>query len=355
MGMKRLLLLCAAILLLTGALTGAFAEEGENWDDFFRSAEGRISFTLPLAPDVIEEKDLLEEEARTSGMEYIGWRDKIQLLCSTQEGDLEIHIADLEPMLNQIRADHPDYSEENYQANALMNLAYVTTLVYDGSIVGQPEAKVLEVDGQYFPQLDYWCTFPDDPAVRYHGKGLMDGTRAVLATAPENTTLSRFLEELRPMAEAEAAAFHGREKETLRIGRMEITFPIAPDAAQGEDYEFYDVFTPDYAYITLEYDPITVSNSLLPLMANIEVRNAAKSLGESYVEKGKIVTYTMEQVSNGVWRVFGYVPLKDYLPEDSQRQRMLSIYLTPEGAYLLETEETPAAQALLSSIVFPSP
>ena len=318
----------------------------DNWDWFFRSRAGRISFTLPAVPEVIPEEDL-----SPSGSGLLGWTDKVQLYTYTDyDGEFMAHIGDLSPALEAMRAAHPGEEEAQYQLNALINLARFYLGLYDGEIVGEPETTVLTVEGRAYPEARFSYRYPDDPDTEYRGRGLMDGNIAVLLMAQADPDSLRILEDLHPATQAEVDAFDALGPVVISMGEMEITFPLPPDSDNDEVSEFYDVFTPGYAYFTAEYMPVEPGD--LP-SDDDGLLEYAQATGELLVGDGTLASCAASLAAQGVALLEGVDDNSGSLTPFSDRRDLTHIYITSGGLYILHGNNTPEGMAFLDSAAFP--
>lgn len=347
---RTLIWLLLAVLTLTGC---GWAAAEDNYYDFFRSLEGQISFTLPSVPQTIREAELiLDEEDYPSS--YIGWRDKIQLTGhTTSDGEYQVHIADLSPMLERIRADHPEANEINLQANALANLAKFYINLYDGQYTEDPVPRQITVEDRTFTELVFAYAYPDAEGVAYAGRGIMDGTRAVVIMGQKDEQLDSLLAEMNVVTPAEAEAYHARKGETVALGRMKITFPTPTDSQDTGYSLFYDAFTTDYLYLNAEYMPLDFSTMLSEFGAEDAdfLRGVAQASAQGYQSDGIIDTYTIEEVVDGVYRVDAFGPESEFGQYGPARPHV-HMYVSMTGLYTVNSVDNETGDAFLSSIVF---
>lgn len=352
--MKRLICACLCAVICCGMLSaGARAED--NWDDFFRSLEGRISFTFPCAPNMMREDDVTEEKAREMGVQYLGWLNKKQVVCGTKGGgSLEVHIGDLSPMLAQIRRDHPDSLEINNQANALVNLAYVYIVPYNGDFLDMPEAGIITREGKEYAEIRFEFAYEGEDGV-YLGRGIMDGSQAVMIMGREDDDEAcRIIEGMNVLTAAEAEAFLNRPPETICTGSMRVTFPRKPDREEDDSSFFFDGFGADYTYMTLEYFPA----DMLDLFSDAEegtdpLLEATNAFAQKYVELKDITAdYTVEKVADGIWLCRGISPVEKEYTDAAEVRRILHMYVMPDGLYTMIFNDTPTGWAFAESVTF---
>ena len=350
--MKRWLC-CAVCLALLGGCFGAFAETTVGkWDDFFRTVEGHISFTMPCAPDVLLDPDLLEEEARQTGVEYMGWINCRHLICTFADDQVvDVNVADLTPMLNQIRQDYPGESEENYLANALTNFAFTAMWAYDGDFNQTPQAQILENEDVQCVALDFTFLSPD--GMKGRGRGMMEGSLAVVLLGDDVPDVRHYLEDMRLLTDREAAQESARSPETVELFEMQVTFPDTPDKDQSEEGVFMDVFSEDYSYLSLQYLPLDEIMSGFFLLDRLMLKPTAKELGDQLVQEGILESYELTLYQQNVYRVHGLMPVYDYLPEEIARRRAKDVFITVKGAYFFEYDVNEVGQAWVDSVVFP--
>ena len=319
----------------------------DNWDWFFRSRAGRISFTLPAVPEVIPEEDL-----SPSGEPLLGWKDKVQLYTYTDyDGEFMAHVCNLSPALEAMRAAHPGDGETQRQLNALLNLARFYLDLYDGEIRGEPETAVLTVEGRAYPEVRFSCFYPDDPETEYRGRGLMDGGTAVLLIAQADPDSLRVLADMHPATQAEVNAFDALGPVVISMGEMEITFPMPPDSNNDEESEFYDVFTPGFAYFTAEYVPVDPGD--LPDHDD-DLLAYAQTTDEMLVGDGTLASCSASLVARGVALLEGVEENSGSLDPFSDRRDLMYVYMTFGGLYILHSNNTPEGLAFLDSVAFPA-
>ena len=134
------------------------------------------------------------------------------------------------------------------------------------------------------------------------------------------------------------------------MGQMEITFPQPPDSDVDEVSEFYDVFTPGYAYFTAEYMPFPMSGFL---DSPEELLDYARFSGESAVEDGMLESFTAAWAAEGVAMFQGVDAASNPLSEFSDLRNITRSYFTMNGVYVIHSNNTPEGQTFLDSIVFP--
>lgn len=344
--------LCWALmlaLLLTGA--GWAAAEDTLYYDFFRSLEGQISFTLPSVPQTFLEADLVWEQADQPAS-ALGWRDKVQLMGQTaMDGEFQVHIADLSPTLDSFRASHPDASEGELQANAMIQLAWFYIRLYDGQFTAEPVLRKIAVEDRTFTEITFEYAYPDAEGVAYAGRGIMDGNHAVVMMGTKDEEMESLLAEMRVVTLAEAETFRARQGETVTLGRMQIAFP-APVDRQDTGYSlFYDAFTPDYTYLSAEYMPVDFSTMLRGHTAEEFLQGTAQAAAEGYQSEGVLDTYTIEAVADGVYRVDAFGPLSD-LGEYGAARDHVHMYVTMTGVYTVNSVDNEVGNAFLASIRF---
>ena len=355
--MAEWMMICLLLCSLSAAGMGETAEtpalgSDAAADEFFRSMEGRLAFTLPGVPTVSKEADLDRESARKLG--FLGWINKIQLHGYTETGaEYQVHIADLSPAMEAMREEHPGAAEEQYQMNAMVNLAKFYLNLYDGEITKGPELGLMEAGGDTFPAMGFAYRYPDAEGVRYSAKGIMDGSRAVLIMCQLDDANNAVLADFHPVSEEKAAAFHGRSPETVSLGRMRITFPVPPEGEPEDGYAFYDVFSPDYAYMTAEYMAFPFSFMMDEDEEPDEfLEHLVSDVAEQYRQDGTMDAYTVQKEAEGVYSFRGSSRPEGY-PEDYGPLVDLHCgFFTLNGAYSVSTADTEMGRAFLESIVF---
>ena len=366
--MKRLLLLFLCLLICCASFTaGAEQETEENWDNFFRSLEGHISFTLPCIPEITTTEDITANEALASGVKYVGWLNKRAFHCVTRDlGEWITIIADLSPMIECMKMDQPDREEADYQANALLNLAVLGLDMSEGEISEMPQAERLQRDDREYAILYFSIVFPD---CVYVGKGIMEGTKAVLLMGEDGEEAQRLLNEMKVIADDEAQSFlNNRKEETVTVGSLTVVFPGPVDKMSDDESSSAECFGPEYSYLYLEFIPLNImeeanldsesKNILEKLSVRMalwkEMREAAQELSEIYVKNNVIKeAISVEQQGFSLrWLIKGVAPVSDYLDEDDVRPQNIYIYLTTDGIYTLEFPDNDTGRAFAESIEF---
>ncbi|MBR1584120.1 MAG: hypothetical protein IJ662_01105 [Clostridia bacterium] len=344
--------LCLAVLL---GCSGARAEESYRFDDFFRSMVGRISFTLPGVPEVLREKDLTADAARARNGQ-IAWKNKIQLVLPMDEGECQMHMADLAPGLELIRQAYPGESEQQAQEHALLNFARVYISTFGGALDDSQIRRVTtrNGDGEAFTAVTFPYVFPDAPNAHYAGLGMMDGTQAVLIMGTLSKAFEHYALAIQPDTQAEADAFRSRHPQTVRLGRMRITFPVPPSEDSTAVTTFYDAFTPEYSYLGAEHMP---RDNRRLLKAGQSEDDCLKTLltytAEQFLRRGELESYRVEKVQDGVWRSEGVTPLAGQWAEGTGPvRRLMRAYMTMDGLYSIHCDDTEEGRAFLDSIVF---
>ena len=353
MNKGRILMRLAAAMLALVCVSGLGARaEESNWFDFFRSTEGRISFTLPTVPDVMREADLDAPEDWTEAGYYIGWRNKLQLHGNTQEGtEYQVHIADVQPMLDQILADHPDATEINNQTTALINMAWFYISLHDGQFTREHDATVLTVDGREFADVRFYYEYPDTEGVEYAGRGIADGSQVVIMMGARGAELEAMFEEMTVVTAQEAEAFEARPSETVSLGRLQVTFPVPPMAQNDDTSVFYDAFTPGYAYLCAEHMPVDMVEMMGERPTDEMLEMLCGASAEGYVEEGVIAEYTIEKVAEGMYRIDCLGPESGYPEGTGPIREHTQMYWSLEGVYVISSCESPEGLAFLDSVV----
>ncbi len=319
-----------------------------NWDDFFLSMEGRIAFTFPCVPDVYHEADLDVDD-----LGYVGWKNKLQFWAETKNGgEFMVHIGDLTPAMDRIRADYPGEDEKQYQMNALMNMAEFYLGLYDGEVTDEPEISVYEVEGETYLDCRFTFSYPDKPGVAYQARGIMEGAYLVLMMVEEDPDALRILEKMQVVTEAEAEAHRDRQPMTVTVGDMRVTFPVPADTYVEEDgsISFADAFTPNYAYLSVDYLEYPIWSWMDGEDPNEYLEDFASEAAADYQAEGELEEYTVKQVADSIFLIDGLYPAEDM----TEAQGRLQIYFTLNGLYMVECLNDEEGQAFLDSIVIPA-
>lgn len=333
------------------------AEERElpTVDEFFRSMVGRLSFTLSGLPSIQREADITEDDARKLSI-YTGWVNKLQLTgCSETGAEFQVHIGDLTPAMNMMRADHPGEDEAEYQMNAMVNLAKVYLGMFDGEITKGPEAGLIEQGDTLFPVMGFSYRYPDAEGVSYSAKAMMDGNLVVLMMCQLDDMNEAILVDFHPVAAEEAEEFRNRQPEQVTLGRMQITFPVPPEKHESEGHVFYHVFSPDYAYLTAEHMELFLAWMLEGDDPDAFLEKMIRGVAEQYRQEGYFDDYTVSKAADGVYMfeaVYGGDPGVE-MPEGMGQVRDITrVYVTMDGVYTVDATDTPMGRAYLDSIVF---
>ena len=350
---KKAVALLWTLLLICGCASAAESDIAQSTaEDFFRSLEGQISFTVPGLSRVYREHDLLADSLGESGTLYYGWQNKLQLSGTTaEETEYQVHIGDLTSMLEKMRSDAPQSSEMDLQLNAMTHFAWFYMSLYDGNFVEEPVADQMVVDGRSFPVLTFSYAYPDAEDVAYIGKGMMDGTKAVIFMGQKSDALDRLLAEMQVIPAAEAEAFRARPAQKVSLGRMEITFPVPPDVQQTGISTFYDAFTPEYAYLSVEHLPFDLSSMMGEMDADSFLEGMAQSAAAGYQQQGAIGEYTVSKIAENAYRVDAYGTLSEVEQQVMAREH-IHMYVSLTGVYTVYSVDTPAGDAFLDSIIF---
>ena len=325
-------------------------------DEFFRSMVGQLSFTLPGVPNILIEADLTEADAQALDIGYAGWLNKLQLAGQTDSGaEYQIHIGDVTPMMNWMRADHPDEEEEQYQINAMVNMAKFYLSLFKGEITKEVEPAVLCVGNRDFPAISFAFQYPDAEGVKYSAKAIMDGSWVVLMMCQLDDMNEAVLYDFRPVTAEEAEAFHSRQPETVTLGRMQAAFPVPPVKHESAGHILYHVFSPDYAYLTAEYMAIPMGWMMEDEDEDSFLDEMTRGVAEQYREAGYFDTYTVRKAAEGA-----YMFEAEYTGNPGmalgeglgQVKEIMRAYLTLDGVYIVDTTDTPMGRAFFDSIVF---
>ena len=348
--MKRFLVLifCLALCMSCCAVRG---ESEISLDDFFRTLDGHISYTLPCAPIVEWTDDVTEEQARSSGVQYTGWLNKTYLWCTTEDMEMVIILADLSPMINQMMQDYPGKSEATYQDNALMNLAYLEFSSNGAEFDGQPQASVVSIQGRSYGQLEFYYHYRDEAEI-CRGKGLMEGTRAVLFMTYSTLEGRRLMDEMYPVSEAEAAQLRERSPETLSFASVQVTFPGLMDRYESDGYYQFDAYGPDYSYLILDIIPMKRSEYSGYLLSSGSVSALLDDVGLAYTERGDIEEYTVAEYAPGKWRCEGKAAYPQGIDPGYTYRQLLYVYVLPDGIYTFTFPDNEVGHAFMDSARF---
>lgn len=345
---------------LEAAVAGAQKDSGTadaeaEVDEFFRTMVGRISFTVPSLPDLFHEADLEVETIRKMGGGYGGWTHKIQLAGSTDGGaEFIVHIADVAPMMQWMRQEQPGQDEEQYQLNALINLAHFYLAIFNGEFTDGPTPAMARAGDTLLPQMTFSYAYPQEEDGReYCGKAMIDGTQAVILMGEKDAANLAMLNDMRPVPAETAAAFHGRQPQTVLLGRMRVTFPVPPETDNGEGHYFSHVYTPDYAYLNAEHLAIPLEMLLGEEVTDDLLETFLTYAAQGYQDAGVIAEYTVYRVAEGVYAFDGASAKSPrYIENHGPALTLVRGYCTREGVYTLNATDTEMGRAFLDSAVF---
>ena len=345
--MKRLI--CAFLIVICCAAWASTALAGVTLDDFFRTQVGRLSFTLPNVPEVVKDWDYSEMDSMLLGVQYIGWTEKYDLYCSLSGEDWLATVADLTPMLNQIRRDYPGRSEVNYQANALMNLAYAEISHSGGEFEAQPEAETVTVDGDEFAVLTFAVKFPNN-APRYIGKGLMDGEKAVLLIGEDSAECRRLFGELKAVSREEAEQSSAPVSQTVSFNGISVTFPGLVDENKGEHTEFYDAFGPQYSYLTMKCLSLSDEEIAEIFQDAVSLMTNMQQFVNTLMENNEISYYTINLIGDDICYCVGWNSLPSYASEGNVWRAMTYLFLARNSLVIFTFPQNETGHAFIDSV-----
>lgn len=340
--MKKILLFCMMMVFCFSAC-GAFAEG--TVDEFFACRAGSISFALPGYPQVFREVAL---PAKALEGTYLAWNSKVQLTgYGPEDGEFQVHIADITPAIDWLKEDRPGEDEEQYQLNALMTLVQFYLDIHSGSLVGEVMPKWQEIDGKMISQASFAYSYPDVPEVTYQGMGFVDGGLAVIMMVQADESNLAYLQDMKIATEEEAAAV----PETVTVGRLQVTFPEAPLKNAAAGHWFYQAFTEDYGYLSLEHMKIDLSFMLEDGMTMEEfLPMMAEMTAQQYQAEGVIGEYEIKKLAEGM---YAFVAMEEDLryPEGHGPLgcHVMGVF-AQEGVYTLSAVETEAGEAFYDSL-----
>ena len=345
--MKKLAALWLVLLLCTMAGHG-FAQA--ETDEFFRCQEGNITFILPGYPEgIFCEPDL---PARSLENSYLAWQDKTQLTgFGDENGEYQVHIADLAPLIQWLQEDIPGQEMREYQANALMNMVRFYLAIHNGSLVGEVDAALITAGEKTYPQMTFSYTYPDAPDVPYRGKGYMDGSRAVVMMVLADESNLMYLDAMRPVSDGEAESFLKDTPETVTIDRVQFTFPETPVKYEADGYWLYQAFTRDYAYLSVEHMKADLSFMAQEGQSVDELlQELAEVTAAQYQSQGIITGYEVKKLAEGMYAF-------EALEQDTRYPQghgplpthILGIFCA-DGIYTINGTDTEMGRAAMESI-----
>lgn len=342
-------LCCLLSLMLCLASLCATAQEALV-DEFFRCQEGLISFVLPGYPQVFHEEDLPARELENT---YCAWQNKLQLTgTGAMDGEYQVHIADLAPAIEWMREDRPDEDEANYQLNALMNMITFYLAIHNGNVTDDVTANLAKAGDNVFAELNFGFTYPDAPGVEYRGRAFMDGTLAVVMMVQADEANLAALNDMRPLAAGNAAAFTADDPHTVTAGRMQLTFPEEPLATLEEGYWLYEGFTRDYGYVSLEHMQADLRFMMTNGMdADTLLHTLAESTAQSMQVDGIISEYEVHKLAEGMY-AFEAMEIDPMYPAEHgpTPARVLAVF-TLDGVYTVNAVDTDMGRAFFDTLV----
>lgn len=345
--MKKLTAVVLCVLLCVFSLS--VLAQDSLVDEFFRCQVGQISFALPGYPQVFREEDLPAREFEGT---YCAWQNKIQLTGSGAEnGEFQVHIADLTPSIEWMREDRPGEEETQYQLNALMNMINFYLAIHEGSVTDDVQPLRAKAGDQYFVELQFGFTYPDAPGVEYRGRGFMDGNLAVVMMVQADEANLAALNDMRPLTAEKAAAFHQAVPETVTVGRLQFTFPEAPLATTADGHWLYEAFTLDFGYVSIEHLQADLSYMLSNGMdADMLLHTLAENTAKTYQAQGIIGEYEVRQLAEGMY-AFDAVETDSAYPEGygPLGVRILAVF-TLDGVYTISAVDTEMGRAAFESV-----
>ncbi len=348
-----ILFLC---LLLCCAPFSARMEEAEEivLSEAYRMMVGRVSFTFPAPPDLILEEDRTMEEALDKGAPYAAWTDKKQLTGQTDDqAEFRVHILNAAPLLSWLRETHPGEAEQQYQLYALMNLIQYFSSLLEGVITDAPAMGLTGPQEAPLPVMMF-AYRNTRSSIWHYGKAMMDGETAVIMMAREAPETVAVIKDMRVVTQAERDAYDARQPQTVRIRRMDITFPVPPIIQGTVGHEAQQVLCPDGTLLTADF--LEMPDWMFPEgeSQGFNIKRFVEKTAENYKENDVITDYEIKKEAEGIYGfratcqlkvlVNGMVPVRD----------IMRCFVTPNGIYTVTANDTDTGRAFLDSIQFVS-
>ena len=352
---KRLMALLITLLTALMCVNPVFAEtENANdpteYFDFFLSRSGDIYFTMNEIPDhVFHEADLVRSESLDLGT-YMGITNNTQLAYSDEDGEWQYHIADLSLMIEELRADYPDASEDSLRYNALNCFArlYITVMTL-GTVEGDTQAVHPDADGAVGLVLEY--SYADTPGVPYRCTGLMSGTNAVLLMGSVDARYEAMAAALKCANPEMAQAYETRmQPTTVHIGELTATFPCVPDCQENTAAKqvYYDCFTAEYECLNAEHIEIDMSFMADPNDPDGSVLAMAEATAQGYQQSGAYDSYELCLFAPGIALIKAECPADIPMAENSVC--IWSFLSLEHGPYVFYGTSSESGTAFLNSI-----
>ena len=342
---KRIGFLLAMVLALTGAFAAAAEEMDFSAYKFFRSMEGRISYTLPDKPSMVGYDADLEGVFKDS-----------TILAGTLEdgGEYMIHIADLSPFVQRTIEQYQDDTEDvNMGPSAMLTYANAYIVMYDGKI---EQYEPIEFDGEAanICGVSFTYEYGDTPGVPYSGKGLMDGMRTVVLMGTSGDSFDALAAELQPATQAEVSAFAARQPDTLRLGELTVTFPTPAYGFEQEQGVQYLAYGDQFTYCNVQRIPIGLDISAAAEdeeTLNSIMEEHAKEMMQQDVGTETLDEYTVDTLSPTAFCVSGKCTAPGsygiYNPT-----YLFRAYISLGGLYYVLADDTDVGAEFMQSITF---
>lgn len=345
--MKKFVSLITAVVLCLLVCNVSAQTEA---DAFFHCRVGNISFALPGYPQVFQEVDLPAKETESS---YLAWQNKYQLTgFGPDEGEFQIHIADLTPVIEWMQEERPGEEMYQYQANAVMNLVQFYLDIHDGSLEGEADLAGTNMGDKTILQISFAYAYPDADGVPYRGKAYMDGNQAVVMMVLADEANLVYLNDMGPISNEEVAALPASVAETVTVGRVQFTFPETPLKEEQQGYWLYQAFTEDYGYLSVEHMTADFSFMLEEGMTMDELLPTLTEVtAQQYQAQGIIGEYEVKKLAEGLY-AFEAMEKDERYPEGHgpKGTYVMGIFST-EGVYTVSAVDTEMGRAAYDSLV----
>lgn len=313
--------------------------------DLYQFLEGHITFAFPAKPSVLYEagvKDLFD--------------DRTEFDLTTDDGEYMVHTADIAPMLDYLRKNHPNMLEEEWklETSAILTFANVFIRMFDGKI-NYNAWQILQVGAASYPAAYFEYEYGDLPGVVYQGVGILEGTRLVIAMGSKDEVFQEMLRRLLPLNDAHVQEFLAVEPDVRTAGHVTAAFPdkaieTITDFAPDQREFAYEAFTLGRTYMRLEYlqAPVSISNFTEKQAREKGLIYLAETRGLKYGSGEALEHVVMAEVAQGVYSIsFDYQSKLKNTGRFVCRQ-----FVSGEGVWVVIADDTAQGRAFVESAAF---
>ncbi len=347
----KLFALCLAMCLLVPA---SRAEENKaTVSEAYRMMAGRISFSFPAAPSLVHEDDRTMAQSLEHGGPHAAWTDKVQLAGMTQSGaEFRVHILNAEPMLDWMKENHPDEKEEDYPFHVLLNLAQYFADCLDGAIPDAPKMGYTGPQDAPLPVIMFGYRTTRS-ATWHYGKAMMDGTTAVFMMGRDDPAVLAAIKDMRAVDQAARDAYDAREPETVRIEKMQVTFPVASVDPDAVGHVARRVLCPDGTMLEADFLEMPLWMIAEDEDTNLAMKKFAQNSAEGYKERDIITDFEVRKVADGLYGFSAKCQIKEMINGMIPVRELMHCYFCEDGIYTVKATDTETGRAFLESIQFP--